>query len=259
MNENPYLQMLKVAQAQAKANGISDIPTETLDDFGLGNVECEKCHNKGYILYKRDGIDYARECECMTKRRSMRRIRNSGMEDMLERYTFDSYDVSDTRRAAVDPTRKAIKENAEEFAETNSGWFFIAGQSGSGKTHICTAICKRLIDYGKDVYYMSWRDESRKLKSLVNSDDIDEPLKRLKSVSVLYIDDFLKGGWSDADIRLAFEILNSRYNNRMLRTIISTEIPLNKLFDIDEAMAGRIYERSKGYTFKAPAENWRLR
>jgi DNA replication protein DnaC len=83
-------------------------------------------------------------------------------------------------------------------------------------------------------------------------------IKKLKRVPVLYIDDFFKGGASDADIKLAFEILNARYNDTALRTIISSEIDLDGLMRIDEAIGGRIYERSRGFAVMAPGENARL-
>ena len=195
---------------------------------------------------------FTRECECMAKRRSMRRIRKSNMEDMLLRYTFSSYETPDEERMK-------IKSAALDFANGNSGWFYIAGQSGSGKTHICTAICSRLIDRGKEVYYMRWRDESRQLKGMLNTEEIEKPLEKLKRVPVLYIDDFFKGGANDADVRMAFEILNARYNDTRLRTVISSELPIRNLLGIDEALGGRIWERSNGYRLTAPKENWRLR
>lgn len=171
---------------------------------------------------------------------------------MLMRYTFKNYEP-------LDDVRTNIKQTAIRFANENSGWFYIAGQPGSGKTHICTAICARLIDRGKDVYYMRWRDESRLLKSLINSEALEEPLDKLKSIYVLYIDDFFKGGSNEADIRLAFEIINARYNNSKLRTIISTELTLEEILQVDEALGSRIYERSRGYVMTAPNENFRLR
>ena len=80
----------------------------------------------------------------------------------------------------------------------------------------------------------------------------------LKKTEVLYIDDFLKGGDTDADIRLAYEILNSRYNDRGLRTILSSEMTPEKLLRRDEALGGRIYERARGYVLQAPQGNRRL-
>lgn len=223
-----------------------------MDDYDLGGVDCPICQNKGYVMYRKDGYDYSKECECMNKRRFLRRIRKSGMSDMLRRYTFDSYETPDA-------TRQKVKDAAERFCGEDTGWFYLAGQSGSGKTHICTAICSRLIEKGWDVYYMEWRDESRQLKAMMNTEELDERLDRLKKVKALYIDDFLKGGVNDADIRLAFEIINARYNDTRLRTIISTEAPIEAILSIDEALGGRIKERSKGFLCKAPKENWRLK
>ncbi len=245
--------MLKVAQKQQSKSGTSTTTFETLDDYDLGGVDCELCDNKGFILTRGEhGELVSKECICMAKRRSMRRIRKSGISDMLIRYTFKNYDDSDN-------VRKNIKHTAISYANADSGWFYIDGQPGSGKTHICTAICARLIDRGKDVYYMRWRDESRLLKSQINSEALEEPLEKLKTVYALYIDDFFKGGSNEADVRLAFEIINARYNNSKLRTIISTEMPLNEILKVDEALGSRIYERSRGFVIAAPKENYRLR
>ena len=126
--------------------------------------------------------------------------------------------------------------------------------------HIAHRICSRLMDSGKAVRYMLWRDASAELKALVtDGEEYQARIKPFKTVPVLYIDDFLKGGHSEADIRLAFEILNSRYNDSQLRTIISSEITLFEILGLDEAVGGRIYERSRGYVLEAPRENWRLR
>lgn len=246
--DNPYLQILKRVQSTSTLS----TTTETLEDYDLGGVDCKECNNTGHIVYLKDGMVMTRECSCMNTRRSLRRIRKSGMADMLKRFTFDSYEAEDAERLKV-------KQRAVMFSEADTGWLYIAGQSGSGKTHICTAVCNRLMERGKNVYYMLWRDESRHLKALMNTSDIDDALNKLKTIPVLYVDDFFKGGSNDADVRIAFEILNSRYNDTSLRTLISSEYSLSEICQIDEALGSRIYERSKGYRLKAPNENWRLK
>ena len=107
---------------------------------------------------------------------------------------------------------------------------------------------------------MLWRDDIVKLKACVtDSEEYSRQIKPFKSVQVLYIDDFLKGKVTEADINIAFEILNYRYHNQSMRTIISSERSIEEVLDIDEAVGSRIYERSRGYYITAPAENWRLR
>lgn len=241
------------------AFSIASTQTETsnlLKEHDLDNYDCDECGNTGYIVWlNEDHVMCSKECSCMAKRRSIKRIQNSGMSDMVKRYTFDNY-------LEVDNYRALIKKRAMEFVQDSAGWFYVCGQSGSGKTHICTAVCTGLMEKGNEVYYMGWREESVLLKSLVNNvEEYGERMHKIKNVEVLYIDDFLKAGSSDADIRLAFEILNARYNNENLRTVISSELSLTGLFAVDEALAGRIYERSAKprYLIKAPKENYRIR
>lgn len=225
---------------------------ETLDAYDLGGVDCELCHNTGSVAYEKDGIMYGRPCECMKTRRTLKAIRNSGLGDMLQRYTFDSYETPD-------PKRTGIKARAEKFCSAPAGWWYIGGKSGSGKTHICTAICGRLIESGNEVRYILWRDFAREMKAGVNDDDYQTRINKLKQVKVLYIDDLFKGKITEADVNLAFELINARYNNTSLRTVISSEFTTDDLINIDEAICGRIKERAKGYEGTAPAENWRLK
>lgn len=237
---------------QVQQTGISITP-ETLADYDLAGYDCSECNNTGAITRNVDGQLFTRECKCMAIRRSLRRIRNSGMTDMLSRYTLENYKTPDKER-------EKIKRLAERFLESESDWLYISGRSGSGKTHICTAICSKMIEAGIEVYYMSWRDESVNLKSSITDTELyEQKMKKLKTVRTLYIDDFFKGNPTDADVRLAYEIINARYNDTALWTIISSELDIKEILSIDEALGGRIYERAKNFVIQAPSENWRLR
>lgn len=58
----------------------------------------------------------------------------------------------------------------------------------------------------------------------------------------------------------ASQILYARYNSDDLYTIISTELFIDELLQIDEGIGSRIAERSKEYRFEVdrnPARNWR--
>jgi len=245
--------MLRKAQMNARASGISTT-IETLDEYDLGGIDCTICNNSGTVYYKKNEYLYSKPCECMKRRINLRNIRKSGLQDMMERYTFDSF-------RAEDESRKYKKMKAMEFAAADSGWLYIFGQPGSGKTHLCTAICGQLIDAGKSVYYMIWRDELAKIKAQMveSKEDYLATMKRMKNVEVLYIDDFFKGKITEADINIGFEIINARYNNSHQRTVISSELPIDRILDLDEALGSRIFERCRDYYIESPHENWRLR
>lgn len=187
-----------------------------------------------------------RICECMEIRGTLKRIQKSGLGDLFETCTFENY-------KAVEPWQIKIKNKAEKFLnDSDKNWFYIGGQVGSGKTHICTAIVVKLLNQGKGSRYMLWRDEVVRLKSLImNKEEYFKAINPLKISKVLYIDDFFKTEKgkepTTSEINIAFEILNYRYINNDLITIISSEKSIDDLLYIDEATGSRIYERTKKY------------
>ena len=192
----------------------------------------------------------------MAKRKSLRLRRRSGLEDLVRDSTFKSYQTPDefTRRA---------KEAALDYVQHGEDkWFYISGHPGCGKTHLCTAICRRLLGQNIPVRYFLWREDGPKLKTMVNNDadGYDRLMKEFVDVPVLYIDDFFKGKVTDADMNLAFALINARYNRRRkTRTIFSSERSIAEIRKLDEAFGGRIAERADGYILNAPnnAINWR--
>lgn len=145
-----------------------------------------------------------------------------------------------------------------------NGRIFITGNSG--KSMLCTAVAGELLKRNNAVKYMMWDSESKALKSLVNDTyEYEKRMDELKSVKVLYIDDFLKVQRGQqptpADINLAFEIINHR-DVKNLRTIISTEKTIDDIISLDEALGGRINRRSRGYQMNIAYDknkNFRLR
>ena len=254
MELNPYLiKIRQMMENQKETIPISTTTDSPLAQANLDNLDCPLCNNKGYILRKDEqGILWSRECDCMKKRISLRNIDDCGLKDLVQRYTFDSY-LADT------PEAEKVKKKAKEFLVTDAPCFVIMGRSGSGKTHICTAITSSLIEQGWKAKYFLWRTDAAVLKSMVNEGDRYQwEINKLRNVPVLYIDDLFKGSITDADKNLAFTILNDRYNSSNKKTIISTELTVNELMKLDEAIAGRIVEKARGYVIQAPNKNRRL-
>lgn len=233
-------------------------------DGKLTGPHCEHCHDKGYIAVVQDGCIVHRDCECMAGRRSMQRIEKSGLKSLLDRYTFDAYETPE-------PWQQNAKELAQRFLNDHERkWFVASGVPGSGKTHICTAICGALMDRGMETRYMLWRSDSTRIKAVINDpDEYGALIDPLKAVKVLYIDDFWKAGRDEkgklkitaADVNLAFDLLNDRYNDPKKVTIISTELLIPDILDVDVAVGSRIYERGKEYCLRIRGDekNWRLR
>ncbi len=226
----------------------------------LTGYDCPKCKNKGWIGVVTGETWSMAPCECRSIRNSMSRIHESGLADAVREYTFKSY-------RADEPWQRDVLTKAVEFAKAPEGWFYIGGQVGSGKTHICTAITAHLMKKGKEAVYMRWIDDTVKLKALKGYDeDYSRRVDKFKDAEVLYIDDFFKTEKGQrptaADVNIAFELLNHRYNSRRLITIISSERTLKELLDVDEAIGSRIKQRCGGNYIqveRSSDRNYRLR
>ena len=223
---------------------------------GVTGYDCPDCLNRGYFVrVDEQGRRWSEECRCMAIRHSRERLERSGLKDLVARYRFETWQVKER-------WQKGALAMARQFVEDPAGrWFLMTGQVGAGKSHLCTAVTGALLEKGMPARYMLWRDTAVKAKAVVNDDAayaaIVEPLKRIK---VLYIDDLFKGAKvTQGDINLAFELLNSRYNDSGKITILSSEKLLEELLEIDEAVGSRIYERSEGFRLElSGVKNWRL-
>lgn len=238
---------------------------------GVGTMDaneydCKICLNKGMIMkaYQENGTWITRNsiCVCQQTRNTIRRMKKSGLKN-IDDYTFAKFTASE-------PWQQKLKDAAIKYTDAPQGWFFIGGQSGAGKTHLCTAICRDFMLNGKAVKYMLWRDDVVRLKGCVNDGDAYAAMMdEYKRCEVLYIDDLFKTGKgvdgqrqqpTGADINIAFEILNYRYNNPELLTVISSECTVDDIINIDEATGGRIFERATAFSLKPDkSKNYRLK
>jgi len=215
------------------------VANDAVGDLNLTNdkIDCQECKNRGYVAFIDNGYITYQECQCMHKRRNWQLIKQSGLEDVIKRYTFENY-------VAKEQWQKYVLDVAQAFTKDfERHWFYIGGQVGSGKTMICTSIVGYLLSKNIPVRFIVWRDELRKLKSMFGTDEYSTTINNIQKARVLYIDDFFKGEKTPScyDTDIAFELLNYRYNNK-LTTIISSEYLLDTIMKEYEAIGSRIYE-----------------
>lgn len=227
---------------------------------------CAVCGGDGWILHEVDGYRSSEKCQCRLAQESERRIRNSGLSLVLDGWTFDAY-------KAAQPWQQTMKDTAQRYAQHildgGTSWLYMGGQVGSGKSHLCTAVCGELLRTRFPVRYMRWVTDSGNLKGSVNDREaFSDAMDKWKDAKILYVDDLFKMGHrtgerprpTDADIRVAFELFDYRYAERK-PTIITSEWMLStELMDIDAGTFSRMYEMSKGYLIEitpGKGKNWR--
>ena len=213
-------------------------------DDGTG-VQCADCNNRGNIAFLSDGGTFTiRDCKCAGTRLTVRRLQKQGLYEAARVKTLPNFQAdTETQRALKGLARKFLKEKELH-------WMVLCGQSGAGKTHLCTAVFVQLsFNRGLDGRYLLWNSDGRRIKAAAKDGD-EQLLNDFKRCKLLYIDDLFKckrdSEPSDADVRLAFEILDYRYSHKLM-TIISTEMLLEDIRYLDEAIYRRIHEMCGPY------------
>lgn len=243
---------------QEKMRNLSQSTAISRESSDSEQYSCPVCKDTRMISWKdEEGRLTTRFCECWPAYHAKKLLRESGLAEAVERQNFDTFATDfafqrEMKALGMRYVAELIERSGKH--EPRNPWMYIGGNPGSGKTHICTAVCGELLKNNIDVKYMQWATEARDLKFAVNAEDFDDLVSGFTRPSVLYIDDLLKQKYADsprftdADIKIAFTILNARYLMNK-PTIISSEWDLvNQLMDADEGVFSRVYERCKGFT-----------
>lgn len=204
---------------------------------------CEKCEDRRNIAYP----DYEsmqvrfKQCDCVNRFQICNQLDMIGLYEFSQRATFDNYKTNEL-------WQEKSKKTAKEYVNNYQGkWFFIGGNVGSGKTHLCTAIILKILEKQPliNIQYFKWDDS---IKDLVEDDPYGEKAKDLKECDVLYLDDFFRLMVGSVpritEVRKAKEILDYRYMKK-IPTIISSELTLDQIIELDQAVGSRIVEMSR--------------
>lgn len=226
----------------------------------LTGYDCTECINRGFfaIVEKSDygSVVAYKDCSCKNIRKSLDIIKTNG----LDKASFDNFEDSED-------WQKHLKATVHSFVDNTKGeWLYISGQTGCGKTHICSAALRALaIRYRVQIAVFKWQENAKRLKQLVNDAEYASQISHYKTTKVLYIDDLFKckrgESPTNADVNLAFEIIDYRYCKNLL-TVISSEFSIDDIIDFDEALGGRIKEMCGKFILNiAPdkSKNYRLR
>ena len=189
---------------------------------------CPDCSDSGYINGKT-------MCHCFREALVKATIASSGMGNLIEKQSFDnfslepySYDGEIYKRMSYN--LEIAKRYAREFRE-RGGNLLLIGTTGTGKTHISTAIAREVISQGFDVLYDSAQNvindfETDKFKS--GYGPYTPRADKYLECDLLIIDDLGTEFSSQFSTSCVYNLLNTR-QNKGLSTIISTNLPIGEL------------------------------
>lgn len=118
-------------------------------DYTLPPYECELCRDSGFV----DN----RMCACMRRELVLAAYESSGLGELMrtqsfESFSLDYYAADSEESAMMGRNFEMLKHYAESFTP-HADSLILCGQTGLGKTHLSTAVARRVIERGYDVYY----------------------------------------------------------------------------------------------------------
>lgn len=215
--------------------------------------DCPKCKDKtGYIELKEHGEEWV-VCKCVQWRKAQRMMKSSEITDAFKKLAFKNF-VTEGKPQVIKDAYDCAMEYYMDFEQIQNdrrNSIALLGQPGAGKTHLLTAISNSFImKKNIPVLYFPYVEGFNDLKD--DFDKLEEKLDRMKSIDVLFIDDLFKPAngkprATDWQVEQLYAVINHRYLNHK-PIMISSELTVNELANIDEALGTRIYEMCQDYT-----------
>ena len=156
-------------------------------------------------------------------------------ERQLEQFSLNGVTMGiDTQRSTINIATK----KAKEFAVKPSGWLYIHGSYGAGKTHLAAAIGHVIAGKGWNVVYRNMPELLDKLRKAIGESRLEDEIQSLIKADALILDDM---GVEE----MTSEFMNARlfriFDERMDKTtVITSNLDLS---DLQSKVGGRISSR----------------
>ena len=194
-------------------------------DYTDPQYECLQCRDTGFVN--------AKMCSCMRRDLVLAAYESSGLGELMRTQSFDSFDLSyyDQKNGDRDQMSRnlnLLRKYAEEFDHKSANLLLLGG-TGLGKTHLSTALARRVIDRGFDVYYtgaVGMFADFENVRFGQSTEQAAEDPRRYTACDLLIIDD------------LGTEVSN-QFTNSCLYTVLNNRINLGRPTVISTNLNGK--------------------
>lgn len=190
-------------------------------------------------------------------------MKASEITDEFKRLGFKNFETKSKPQAVIDAYQTAVEyfRDFEGIRGERKNSIALLGQPGAGKTHLLTALSNNFINrLHIPVLYFPYVEGFNDLKD--DFDKLEEKLERMKQVDVLFIDDLFKPvrgkpRATEWQVEQTYSVINYRYLNHK-PILISSELTVDELVDIDEALGTRIFQMCQDFTVVIKGDRMQL-
>lgn len=180
-------------------------------------------------------------------------MRASQITDEFRKLGFKNFNLEGKAPIIKDAYECALEyfQEFENVRKRRKNSIALLGQPGAGKTHLLTAVANNLMrKKNVPVLYFPYVEGFNDLKD--DFDKLEAKLEYMKTIDVLFIDDLFKPTGNkpratEWQIEQMYAVINYRYLNYK-PIMVSSELTVDELADVDEALGTRIYEMCSDFT-----------
>ena len=222
--------------------------------------DCNICEDRGYIFKIQDGYEVAVPCSCLEKRQSIEKLTLSGLTEVFRQKTINSFNAD--KEWQIKAKNEVLRYINDFLKKGTNASLILCGNPGSGKTHLGIGTMLELINNNVGCVYKEYLTMVANLKQVgMNEEEYIREMEKYINPPVLFLDDFLKGEVTSADLKHIYKVINTRYLKGK-PMIISTEKSIKEILMFDEAVGSRIVEMCQNNIITFPRgieNNYRLR
>jgi len=229
---------------------------------GEGTAICEDCGGimfpvQAYSFLQNSPVRYIWECKACTDREIEEESKRELEKKNREKYEKDHRGIPPIYHNCKLSDFSNI-EPVIEWAKKPSGFLFIHGTTGTGKTHLVCSIKKRYneLRFDSELFFSS--DVFLEIRNSFNSKEgysEEEIIRKCTRSTVAFFDDFGTQKNSEYSIETWYNIINARYMNN-LPTVFTSNL---KLKEVSEIISDRIASRiASGLIFELKGTDRRL-
>lgn len=211
--ENLELQAKRKAFLESK--GLPDNADEP-------HYDCNICHDEGFT----DG----RMCKCFRQALVDLTFETSGIGYLAESQSFETFSTdyfkNDPRALeSMEIISMLCRDYAENFTPGKARNLLFIGNTGLGKTHLSTAIAKKVIERGCDVVYDTAQNifADFEIEHFSRNRDEEDRTSRYFDCDLLIIDDLGTEMTNSFTVSTLYNVINTRLNHRSAM-IINTNL-----------------------------------